>query len=93
VAKVNIEQISRALGVQSREHVKATGGYFGAMELASYISNRIPYTNAVVADCHECGSKPGTLHNPGCSMERCTQCNGQLISCGCLNNSNTESSN
>lgn len=35
--------------------------------------------------CHDCGCKEGELHNffPNCDMERCTQCQGQLLSCGC----------
>lgn len=34
--------------------------------------------------CHDCGIKPGGYHHPGCDMERCPKCEGQLISCGCL---------
>lgn len=34
--------------------------------------------------CHDCNCKKGGYHHPGCDMERCPVCGGQLISCGCL---------
>ena len=33
--------------------------------------------------CHDCGCREGELHLPGCDMERCPFCLGQLISCDC----------
>ena len=35
-------------------------------------------------DCGDCGCPAGTYHHPGCDMESCPKCGGQLISCGCL---------
>ena len=34
--------------------------------------------------CHDCNVAPGGYHHPGCDMESCPRCGGQLISCGCL---------
>lgn len=34
--------------------------------------------------CHDCNTPKGGFHHPGCDMERCPVCHGQLISCGCL---------
>jgi len=32
-------------------------------------------------DCHDCGAPEGYLHLPGCDMEECPICGGQLITC------------
>ena len=36
--------------------------------------------------CHDCGiiNKEGNYHHYGCDMERCPQCENQLIGCNCL---------
>lgn len=44
---------------------------------------RKPYPVGEKDPCHDCGCAPGTLHHPGCDMERCADCGGQAISCGC----------
>ena len=31
--------------------------------------------------CHDCGAPAGGLHHPGCDMEACPICGGQLLSC------------
>lgn len=36
------------------------------------------------ARCHDCNVESGYKHHPGCDMEECPRCLGQLISCRCL---------
>ena len=33
--------------------------------------------------CGDCNVKSGGYHHPGCDMERCPKCKGQIISCSC----------
>jgi hypothetical protein len=33
--------------------------------------------------CGDCGVAPGGFHHPGCDLEECPRCVGQLFSCGC----------
>lgn len=42
----------------------------------------VPHTGKKL--CHDCGVDTGYWHHPGCDMEKCPRCGGQLISCGCL---------
>lgn len=44
---------------------------------------RIPYPADQQTRCHDCNVLPGRLHHPGCDMELCPKCGGQLISCDC----------
>jgi hypothetical protein len=42
----------------------------------------IPYTGE--GRCPDCNVATGGFHHPGCDMEKCPLCGGQIISCGCL---------
>jgi len=36
-----------------------------------------------IRKCGDCGARPGELHVPGCDLERCADCGGQVITCAC----------
>ncbi len=57
--------------------------------IAGETYKRIPYGREGrrwhydVPVCHDCGARMGQFHGPGCDMEKCPACRGQLLSCWC----------
>lgn len=55
------------------------------IDLGGKTFDSVPFTPLGEIDrCHDCNVAPGGKHHPGCDMERCPICGGQLISCGHL---------
>lgn len=46
-------------------------------DIPKYFPARLPNR------CGDCATLIGGYHHPGCDMERCPRCLGQLIACGC----------
>lgn len=42
-----------------------------------------PGGGALRLRCHDCGVARGGHHHPGCDMQRCPLCRGQMTTCGC----------
>ena len=38
----------------------------------------------IESQCHDCGTGWGKFHHPGCDMEDCPKCRGQMIWCECI---------
>ncbi len=66
-------------------------GLFGIPMKDGSTGDPIKYGKELRADwgrdggrCHDCGARPGHYHHPGCDVEECPGCGGQLIGCECL---------
>jgi hypothetical protein len=63
------------------------------VEIEKQLLKRIPYgqesawlqfnPSFASSPCHDCAVVQGQLHVPGCDVEQCPRCEGQLITCPC----------
>jgi hypothetical protein len=65
----------------------------GPLEPVKYGSESDPGFAALSADgrrCGDCAALPGNYHHVGCDLEECPRCQGQLISCDCIEETDEE---
>jgi hypothetical protein len=62
--------------------VELIGGRFERVRYGS--ETRYGRTAARRGPCGDCGVHAGGTHHPGCDLEECPRCHGQLFSCGCI---------
>ncbi|MDZ7678217.1 MAG: hypothetical protein U5K29_06675 [Acidimicrobiales bacterium] len=70
------------------DEMLAAGGCTAVFHLDGRPVDRCPYGNEpgwprATKRCGDCGVLPGSLHHPGCDVERCPLCWHQAICCGC----------
>jgi hypothetical protein len=56
----------------------------GPMAPIPYGSEAEDWGAASGARCHDCLVHPGGFHHPGCDVESCPRCGGQLLTCDCI---------
>lgn len=72
-----------------KQEMSTANGCVGIVTIMGRLITPIRYGNETRNQysgerCHDCNVKRGRYHHPGCDVEECPGCHGQLISCGCL---------
>jgi len=49
-----------------------------------YLIQQAAFADGTPRRCDDCNALPAHYHHPGCDIEECPRCNGQLITCGCM---------
>jgi hypothetical protein len=76
MAKVPVSCVPNPLQVNGRP--------FELIRWGAETGSRAAFPRDIVGPCDSCNTPRGGVHHPGCCIEQCPACRGQLFGCGCL---------